>query len=109
MPRCRWAGTIRACTIDATVINNAEAPGRAGWRDVKRALLTGVTGQDGAYLPKLLLEEGYEAFGLVRRSASPDSCLGWLGILDRVQLVRGDLADLSRLINLMREIRPQEV
>jgi GDPmannose 4,6-dehydratase len=77
--------------------------------DVKRALVTGVSGQDGAYLSKLLLEHGYDVYGLVRRGTSPDGCLGWLGILDRVKLVRGDLADLARLIHLMREIRPHEV
>jgi GDPmannose 4,6-dehydratase len=71
--------------------------------------VTGVSGQDGAYLSKLLLEQGYEVYGLVRREASPDGCLGWLGILDRVKLVRGDVADLARLIHLMREIRPHEV
>lgn len=77
--------------------------------DVKRALVTGVSGQDGAYLSKLLLEQGYEVYGLVRRAPSPDGCLDWLGIADRVKLVRGDVADLARLIHLMREIRPHEV
>ena len=76
---------------------------------MKRALVIGVSGQDGAYLSKLLLEEGYEVYGLVRRGASPDGALGWLGILDRVRQVGGDVADLARLIHLMQEIRPHEV
>jgi GDPmannose 4,6-dehydratase len=76
---------------------------------MKRALVTGVSGQDGAYLSKLLLEEGYEVYGLARRDPSADGCLDWLGITDRVKFVRGDVADLARLIHLMRKIRPHEV
>ena len=53
----------------------------------KRAFITGVTGQDGAYLSKFLLEKGYEVHGLLRRSASADvvdSRLKWLGIADKI-------------------------
>ena len=66
-----------------------------------RALITGVTGQDGAYLSQLLLDKGYEVFGMIRRSASSDVIgerLRWLGILDKVTLVDGNLTDLSSLI-----------
>jgi GDPmannose 4,6-dehydratase len=76
------------------------------------ALITGVTGQDGAYLAQLLLEKGYEVVGMMRRSASSDVIgerLRWLGILDRVRLVEGNLIDLSSLIRVVQSIRPDEV
>ncbi|WP_163591435.1 GDP-mannose 4,6-dehydratase, partial [Klebsiella pneumoniae] len=56
---------------------------------MKRALITGITGQDGAYLAELLLEQGYEVFGVVRRSSHAcvfDHRLKWLGVADRVTL-----------------------
>lgn len=77
-----------------------------------RAFITGITGQDGAYLSKLLLDKGYEVFGLVRRSSTAevnDVRLRWLGVADRVNLMDGDLTDLSCLIRCMREIKPDEV
>jgi GDPmannose 4,6-dehydratase len=76
------------------------------------ALITGITGQDGAYLAQLLLEKGYEVVGLIRRSASGDVIgerLRWLGIIDRVRLVEGDLIDLSSLIRVIGEHQPREV
>ncbi len=76
------------------------------------ALITGITGQDGAYLAALLLEKGYRVVGLARRSASADRVserLRWLGVLDRVELVDGDLLDLSSLIRIMNEVQPHEV
>lgn len=78
----------------------------------KRALITGVTGQDGAYLSRLLLDKGYEVFGLVRRSSAAsvnDFRLRWLGIADQVRLVDGNLLDLSGLIRTVRDVRPHEV
>ncbi|MBR0647786.1 GDP-mannose 4,6-dehydratase [Plastoroseomonas hellenica] len=77
-----------------------------------RALITGVTGQDGAYLSQLLLEKGYEVFGLLRRSASADVVgerLRWLGIADQVRMVDGNLTDLSVLIRALQDIQPDEV
>ncbi|GAC1530660.1 MAG: GDP-mannose 4,6-dehydratase [Acidimicrobiales bacterium] len=74
----------------------------------KRALITGVTGQDGSYLAELLLEEGYEVIGMVRRS----STLNFeriAHIQDRLTLVAGDLVDEGSLVNILREHRPQEV
>ncbi len=79
---------------------------------MKRALITGITGQDGAYLAELLLDKGYEVHGLVRRSSTADvndHRLRWLGIDDQVRLVDGDLTDLSGLIRIMRDIEPDEV
>lgn len=78
----------------------------------KRALITGVTGQDGAYLAQLLLKKGYEVYGLVRRSSTADvntQRLKWLRIEDQIKLVDGDLTDLSSLIRAMTEIKPNEV
>jgi GDPmannose 4,6-dehydratase len=78
----------------------------------KTALVTGVTGQDGAYLSKLLLEKGYEVHGLLRRSASADvvdSRLKWLGISKDISLHDGNLTDLSSLIRIVRDVRPGEV
>lgn len=69
-----------------------------------RALITGLTGQDGAYLAKLLLEKGYEVHGIVRRSASSDiidARLRWVGVADGVVRHDGDLTDLSSLIRLV--------
>jgi GDPmannose 4,6-dehydratase len=79
---------------------------------MKRALITGVTGQDGAYLSQLLLEKGYEVHGLIRRSASADVVDGrlrWLGIAGQVQMVDGDLLDLSSILRILREIKPDEI
>jgi len=77
-----------------------------------RALITGVTGQDGAYLSQLLLSKGYEVFGLLRRSASADVIderLRWLGIDGQVQMVDGNLIDISSLFRIMQEVQPDEV
>lgn len=77
-----------------------------------RALITGVTGQDGAYLAQLLAEKGYEVFGMVRRSSTngvSDARLRWLGVADRVTLVDGDLTDMSSLVRLVQQTKPDEV
>ena len=78
----------------------------------KSALITGVTGQDGAYLAELLLAKGYEVHGLARRSSTADvntTRLKWLGIDKDVRIVDGNLTDLSGLARTMRDIRPDEV
>lgn len=78
----------------------------------KTALITGVTGQDGAYLAELLLSKGYEVHGLARRSSTADvntTRLKWLGIEKDVRIVDGNLTDLSGLARTMRDIRPDEV
>ncbi|MEH2483512.1 GDPmannose 4,6-dehydratase [Nitrobacteraceae bacterium AZCC 2146] len=79
---------------------------------MKRVLITGVTGQDGAYLAALLLEKGYEVHGLVRRSSSADvidAKLRWLKIHNDVKFIDGNLLDLSSLIRTMRDVKPDEV
>ena len=77
-----------------------------------RALITGVTGQDGAYLAQLLLDKGYAVHGLVRRSSTAENALvrlKWLGIANDVNLVDGNLTDLSSLIRVITGIQPDEV
>src|ERR1700726_1125838 len=74
----------------------------------KRALITGITGQDGSYLAELLLEEGYEVIGMVRRSSTVNF-ERIAHIQDRVSLVAGDLLDEISLIGILREHRPAEV
>jgi GDPmannose 4,6-dehydratase len=79
---------------------------------LRRALITGITGQDGAYLSKLLIDYGYEVHGVLRRSASADvvnSRLLWVGAADKVMLHDGNLTDLSSLIRILDEVRPAEV
>jgi GDPmannose 4,6-dehydratase len=74
----------------------------------KRALITGVTGQDGSYLAEFLLEQGYDVIGMVRRS----STLNFERIAhfqDRITIVPGDLLDEVSLISILREHRPTEV
>ncbi len=76
------------------------------------ALITGITGQDGAYLSQFLLGRGYRVVGLLRRSASADVVgerLRWLGVHERVQLVDGNISDLSSLIRVVEAAAPDEV
>ena len=77
-----------------------------------RAVVTGITGQDGAYLAELLLEKGYTVFGTYRRTSSVNFWrLDELGITDHsnLQLVEYDLTDLSSTIRLLEKAEPQEV
>ena len=74
----------------------------------KRALITGITGQDGSYLAELLLEKGYEVYGMIRRLSAPNS---WRidHILDRVTLKPADLLDQLSLLRLIDDVRPHEI
>jgi GDPmannose 4,6-dehydratase len=74
----------------------------------RRALITGITGQDGSYLAELLLDQGYEVFGVVRR-ASTTSYWRIEHLLDRIQLRNADLLDQLSLIRVIEEARPQEL
>jgi len=76
--------------------------------DSPRALITGITGQDGSYLAEFLLGKGYEVFGLVRRSSSKNF-ERIAHILPRIQLVQGDLLDQSSLMRALGESRPAEI
>ncbi len=74
----------------------------------KRALVTGITGQDGSYLAELLLDKGYEVFGLTRRLSASNY---WRveHILDRLTLLPGDLLDQLSLIRVLERVRPSEL
>lgn len=77
---------------------------------VKKALITGVTGQDGAYLAKLLLEKGYEVFGVVRRVSTPNFWrLQHLGVLNKIILISADLSDMASLSEAIHESNPDEI
>jgi GDPmannose 4,6-dehydratase len=76
----------------------------------KSALITGITGQDGAYLAKLLLTKGYRVFGvLARRSSETVWRLGHLGILGDVTLIDGDLVDMTSILRALDTSSPDEV
>jgi GDPmannose 4,6-dehydratase len=74
----------------------------------KRAIITGVTGQDGSYLAELLVEKGYEVIGVVRRSSSPNL---WRieHLLDRISLRPADLLDQLSLLRLIQDVKPHEI
>jgi GDPmannose 4,6-dehydratase len=74
----------------------------------RKAFITGITGQDGSYLAEILLEKGYEVYGMIRRSSSFNTAR-IDHIFGDVELVFGDLSDGSVLNQLMRTIRPDEV
>ncbi len=78
----------------------------------KKALITGITGQDGAYLARLLVDKGYEVHGLLRRSASADvvgARLDWIGVSGQIHLHDGNLTDLSGLIRVLDAVQPSEI
>ena len=74
----------------------------------RRALITGITGQDGSYLAELLLEQGYEVSGVVRR-ASTETFERILHIKDRVTLLQADLTDQVSMVDVLSQTRPHEV
>jgi GDPmannose 4,6-dehydratase len=75
----------------------------------KKAFITGITGQDGAWLAKLLLEKGYEVYGGVRRTSTSNMWrLDYLGVTDSVKLVEFDLLDYSNIYQVIHDIRPDE-
>jgi GDPmannose 4,6-dehydratase len=74
----------------------------------KRALITGITGQDGSYLAELLLEKGYEVHGMVRRS-STENFERIAHLVDRIGLVQADLLDPTSLVEAVEKTRPSEV
>jgi len=79
---------------------------------MKKALIIGVTGQDGAYLAQFLLEKGYEVSAMTRRSSTAEGSfnrLQWLGINDRINMIDGDITDLSSLVRLVKMVQPDEV
>src|SRR3712207_6228320 len=75
---------------------------------VKRALITGITGQDGSYLAELLLDKGYEVIGMVRRSSTVNF-ERIAHLQDKVEFVQGDLLDEISIVHVLRDHRPTEV
>src|SRR6266550_5852932 len=73
-----------------------------------RALITGITGQDGSYLAELLLEKGYDVFGIVRRS-SVKKYDRIESLVDKIELVEGDLTDQTSLDHIVHSVQPDEV
>lgn len=74
------------------------------------AFVTGMTGQDGPYLAKLLVEKGYQVYGLVKRYSNPNlDNIHFLGIENDIELVTGDITDENSMNHLMRSLQPQEV
>ncbi|HHR6039172.1 TPA: GDP-mannose 4,6-dehydratase [Providencia alcalifaciens] len=78
---------------------------------MKKALITGITGQDGSYLAEFLLEKGYEVHGLIRRASSfnTERIDSVVNNSDSIKLHYGDLTDTSNLIRLVKEIEPDEI
>lgn len=77
---------------------------------VKKALITGITGQDGAYLAKFLLDRGYDVYGTFRRLSTPNFWrLGYLEIFDRINLIPCDLSDTGSLIEALKISEPDEI
>lgn len=75
-----------------------------------KAFITGITGQDGAYLTRLLLEKGYQVFGLIRRNVDRTMHnLCELGVENKIEYVDGDLTDECSLLNAIKSVRPDEV
>jgi GDPmannose 4,6-dehydratase len=74
----------------------------------KRALITGITGQDGSYLAELLVEKGYEVFGMVRRS-STENFERIEHLRDKITLIQADLLDQMSLITILKESEPHEI
>ena len=75
---------------------------------MKKALITGITGQDGSYLAELLLEKGYEVHGMTRRASLPNTDR-IAHLLDKITLHDGDLSDSSSIIRILRLVQPDEV
>ena len=76
----------------------------------KSALITGITGQDGAYLAKFLIDRGYKVHGLLARRATQTTWrLQYMDVLDKVNLIEGDLTDVTSLISAIQEAQPDEM
>ena len=77
---------------------------------MKKALITGITGQDGSYLAELLLEKGYFVYGIVRRASTINrQRIDHFHDHPKLKLLYGDLADASSINNIIREVMPDEI
>ena len=76
----------------------------------KKALITGITGQDGAYLAEFLIRKGYKVYGAVRRTSSVNtSRLSYIGVLDKIEIVSMDIAEITNIQRLIERIEPDEI
>ena len=76
----------------------------------KRALITGITGQDGAYLSDFLLKKGYKVYGAVRRTSSINTArLSYMDVLDNIELVSMDLGEITNIQRAIEKIEPDEI
>ena len=75
---------------------------------MKKAIITGITGQDGSFLAELLLKKGYEVHGIIRRSSTSNT-ERIAHVLDQVHIHDGDLTDSTSLIRILREVEPDEI
>ena len=75
---------------------------------MKKALITGITGQDGSYLAEFLLEKGYEVHGIIRR-ASVSTTARIDHIMDKITIHEGDLSDSSSIIRIVLQVKPDEI
>jgi GDPmannose 4,6-dehydratase len=105
---------LRTGTVPPLAVTAYEPPvaephtNEQGSTQVPRALITGITGQDGLYLGELLASKGYEVFGLVRGQSNPKISTVEK-IIPSIQLIEGDLTDISSLIGAMEMSQPDEV
>lgn len=77
---------------------------------MRKVLITGILGQDGPYLAKLLLEKDYQVFGMIRRHTNPNFAnTDFLNVTDKIEFITGDLTDEASLINVIKTIRPDEI
>ena len=77
---------------------------------MKKALITGINGQDGSYLAEFLLEKGYEVHGVLKRNSVSENQTARLDdVFDKLHLYYGDLEDLSSLIHILQKVQPDEV
>src|SRR5215213_9546456 len=102
--RSRWTWRMPSRAGSCGAMGGSCHPGRA----LKRALVTGITGQDGSYLAELLLDKGYEVHGMVRR-ASTETFSRIEHLRDRITLHQGDLLDQRSLVDALRAARPDEI
>src|SRR5688572_31637387 len=105
-PVARVARADRGAQRTGTDRTLATRPG--GDEHLKRALITGITGQDGSYLAELLLEKGYEVHGMVRRS-STETFQRLVDCRDQLVLHTGDLLDQRSLVDVLRAAEPDEI
>jgi len=89
-------------------VNNNNDSVKSASGGAKKALITGVTGQDGSYLAELLLEKGYKVYGMNRRTSTPNYSR-IKGIVDQIELISGDLLDQHSLTQAIKDIQPDEI